>query len=182
MTYGMWNGIFNTDGTIKQKISGIFHNDLSEALDKINENIDDTFKVYASESERNGNIIDRTLGSSHFWTKSIMGDGLSFVAGAILASGGVGFLFKGLNYLSKASGLTNKIMQGAVKTGSFIDDAGLAARNLANKSILGGNLPEFALNQMQNTGRISKVANTLKGASQAFNGSEKISALGNAVA
>ena len=67
MTYGMWNGIFNTDGTIKQKIAGIFHNDLSEALDKINENIDDTFKVYASESERNGNIIDRTLGSSHFW-------------------------------------------------------------------------------------------------------------------
>ena len=111
-----------------------------------------------------------------------MGDGLSFVAGAILASGGVGFLFKGLNYLSKASGLTNKIMQGAVKTGSLIDDAGLAARNLANKSILGGNLPEFALNQMQNTGRISKVANTLKGASQAFNGSEKISALGNSVA
>ena len=54
--------------------------------------------------------------------------------------------------------------------------------NSANKSLLGGNLPEFALNEMQNAGRISKVANTLKGASQAFNGSEKISALGNAVA
>ena len=111
-----------------------------------------------------------------------MGDGLSFVAGAVLASGGVGLLGKGLNYLSKASGLTNKFIQGAVKTGGFVDDVGLAARNLANKSLLGGNLPEFALNQMQNTGRISKVANTLKGASQAFNGSEKISALGNAAA
>ena len=138
--------------------------------------------MYASESERNGNIIDRTLGSSHFWTKSIMGDGLSFVAGAVLASGGIGLLGKGLNYLSKASGLTNKVMQGAVKVGGFIDDAGLATRNIANKSLLGGNLPEFALTQMQNTGRISKVANTLKGASQAFNGSEKMSTLGNAVA
>ena len=72
--------------------------------------------------------------------------------------------------------------QGAVKIGGFVDDAGLAARNLANKSLLGGNLPEFALNEMQSVGRISKVANTLKGASQAFNGSEKISALGNAAA
>ena len=111
-----------------------------------------------------------------------MGDGLSFVAGAVLASGGVGLLGKGLNYLSKASGLTNKLTQGAVKVGGFIDDAGLAARNLANKSLLGGNLPEFALSEMQSAGRISKVANTLKGASQAFKGGENISQLGNAVA
>lgn len=107
---------------------------------------------------------------------------MSFVAGAVLASGGVGLLGKGLNYLSKASGLTNKLMQGAVKAGEFIDDAGFAARNLANKSILGGSLPEFAVAEMQNAGRISKVANTLKGASQAFKGGENISQLGNAVA
>ena len=131
---------------------------MSEALDKINSEVDDTFKIYASESERNGDIIDRTLGSSHFWTKSIMGDGLSFVAGAVLASGGVGAIFKGLNYLSKASGLTNVVTQGISKVGVGVE------------SIAGG------------SERISKVANTLKGASQAFNGSQKMSSLGNAVA
>ena len=87
-----------------------------------------------------------------------MGDGLSFVAGAILASGGVGLLGKGLNYLSKASGLTNKVMQGAVKAGEILEDVGAGSQ------------------------RISKVANTLKGASQAFKGGENISQLGNAVA
>ena len=148
----------------------------------MNEGIDDTFKVYASEAERNGSFWDQSLGSAHWWTKSLLGDGMSFTAGAILSAYAMGGLGTALGAGSKAIGLTGALQKGAVATGGFIDDAGFAVRSLANKSLLGGNLPEFALNQMQNAGRISKAANTLKGASQAFTGAEKLKSLGNAVA
>ena len=36
--------------------SAIFDNDFNKALEKANEGIDDTFKVYASEAERNGSF------------------------------------------------------------------------------------------------------------------------------
>ena len=52
-------------------------------------------KVYASEAERNGSFWDQTLGSANWWTKSLLGDGMSFTAGAVLsayAMGGIGGL------------------------------------------------------------------------------------------
>ena len=164
------------------RFSSIFDNDFNKSLEKINEDIDGSMKVYLSDSERNGSFVDQTLGSVGWWTKSLLGDGMSFTAGAILSAYALGGLGTALGVGSKAIGLTGALQKGAVATGGFIDDVGFAARSLANKSLLGGNLPEFALNQMQNAGRISKAANTLKGASQAFTGAEKIKALGNAVA
>ena len=50
---------------IDGRFSSIFDNDFNKSLEKINESIDDTFKVYASEAERNGSFWDQTLGSSH---------------------------------------------------------------------------------------------------------------------
>ena len=174
--YGVPNAI------AEGRFSAIFDNDFNKALEKANEGIDDTFKVYASEAERNGSFWDQSLGSTHWWTKSLLGDGMSFTAGAILSAYAMGGIGSAIGAGSKAIGLTGALQKGAVAAGSFIDDAGMAARSLANKSLLGGNLPEFALNQMQSAGRISKAANTLKGASQAFNGSEKILSLNNAAA
>ena len=107
---------------------------------------------------------------------------MSFTAGAVLSAYAMGGIGSVIGAGSKAIGLTGALQKGAVATGGLIDDAGFAIRSLTNKSLLGGNLPEFALNQMQNTGRISKAANALKGASQAFAGTEKISAIGNAAA
>lgn len=167
---------------IDGEFSSIFDNDFNKALEKVNEGIDDTFKVYASEAERNGSFWDQSLSSAHWWTKSLLGDGMSFTVGAILSAYAMGGIGSVIGAGSKAIGLTGALQKGAVAAGSFIDDAGMAARSLANKSLLGGNLPEFALNQMQSAGRISKAANTLKGASQAFNGSEKILSLNNAAA
>lgn len=174
--YGVPNAI------AEGRFSAIFDNDFNKSLEKVNEDIDDTFKVYASEAERNGSFWDQSLGSAHWWTKSLLGDGMSFTAGAILSAYAMGGIGSAIGAGSKAIGLTGALQKGAVAAGSFIDDAGMAARSLANKSLLGGNLPEFTLNQMQSAGRISKAANTLKGASQAFNGSEKILSLDNAAA
>lgn len=89
------------------QFSSIFDNDFNKALEKANEGIDDTFKVYASEAERNGSFWDQSLGSTHWWTKSLLGDGMSFTAGAILsayAMGGVtGLIGKAANTLKLGS-------------------------------------------------------------------------------
>ena len=99
--YGVPNAI------AEGKFSAIFDNDFNKALEKANESIDDTFKVYASEAERNGSFWDQSLGSAHWWTKSLLGDGMSFTAGAILsayAMGGVtGLIGKAANTLKLGS-------------------------------------------------------------------------------
>ena len=58
--YGVPNAI------IEGRFSAIFDNDFNKALEKANESIDDTFKVYASEAERNGSFWDQSLGSAHW--------------------------------------------------------------------------------------------------------------------
>lgn len=92
---------------IDGEFSSIFDNDFNKALEKANESIDDTFKVYASEAERNGSFWDQSLGSTHWWTKSLLGDGMSFTAGAILsayAMGGIiGSIGKAANALKLGS-------------------------------------------------------------------------------
>ena len=91
--YGLPSAIFRTDGTFNERLRMTYDNDFNKALDGINNSIDDTFKVYMDKSERSGSFYDQTIGSSHFWTKSLLGDGMSFTAGAVLsmyAMGGVG--------------------------------------------------------------------------------------------
>lgn len=51
---------------IDGEFNHIYNNDFNKWLDKSNESIDDTFKVYMSDSERNGSFFDQTIGSSHF--------------------------------------------------------------------------------------------------------------------
>lgn len=58
--YGVPNAI------AEGRFAGIFDNDFNKALEKANESIDDTFKVYASEAERNGSFWDQSLGSAHW--------------------------------------------------------------------------------------------------------------------
>lgn len=58
--YGVPNAI------VEGRFSGVFDNDFNKSLEKINEEIDDTFKVYASEAERNGSFWDQSLGSAHW--------------------------------------------------------------------------------------------------------------------
>ena len=58
--YGVPNAI------AEGRFSAIFDNDFNKALEKANEGIDDTFKVYASEAERNGSFWDQSLGSAHW--------------------------------------------------------------------------------------------------------------------
>ena len=58
--YGVPNAI------AEGRLAGIFDNDFNKALEKANESIDDTFKVYASEAERNGSFWDQSLGSAHW--------------------------------------------------------------------------------------------------------------------
>ena len=47
------------------QFSSIFDNDLNKSLESINNSIDDSMKVYASEAERNGSFWDQSLGSAH---------------------------------------------------------------------------------------------------------------------
>ena len=106
----------------------IYNNDFNKWLDKSNESIDDTFKVYMSDSERNGSFFDQTIGSSHFWTKSLLGDGMSFTAGAVLSAyalGGVtGLLGKAANALKLNSTIfTGAESLGALRTAVKIDQA-----------------------------------------------------------
>ena len=58
--YGVPNAI------AEGRFSAIFDNDFNKALEKANEGIDNTFKVYASEAERNGSFWDQSLGSAHW--------------------------------------------------------------------------------------------------------------------
>ena len=51
---------------VLSKDINLYNNDFNKWLDKSNESIDDTFKVYMSDSERNGSFFDQTIGSSHF--------------------------------------------------------------------------------------------------------------------
>lgn len=121
----------------------IYNNDFNKWLDKSNESIDDTFKVYMSDSERNGSFFDQTIGSSHFWTKSLLGDGMSFTAGAILsayAMGGVGsILSKAANAMKLSSAaFTGAESISALRTAVKIDQvfsgisksAGFLAKNV----------------------------------------------------
>jgi len=120
--YGVPNAI------AEGRFAGIFDNDFNKALEKANEGIDDTFKVYASEAERNGSFWDQSLGSAHWWTKSLLGDGMSFTAGAVLsayAMGGIGgLLSKSANALKLSSAaFTGAETIGALRTAVKIDQA-----------------------------------------------------------
>ena len=42
------------------RFSQIFDNDVMKFLDKRNEDIDDAFRIYQKDSERNGSILDQT--------------------------------------------------------------------------------------------------------------------------
>jgi len=66
------------------RFATLYDNDLNKWLEGINTGIDDELKVYASKSETSGGLWDQTIGSARFWTKSILGDGLSFVVGAVV--------------------------------------------------------------------------------------------------
>lgn len=143
--YGVPNAI------AEGRFSAIFDNDFNKSLEKINEGIDDTFKVYASEAERNGSFWDQTLGSSHWWTKSLLGDGMSFTAGAILSAyalGGVGgILGKAANSMKLSSAaFTGAEGIGALRTAINVDKAiggatkaaGLITRNAVGSMYEGG--------------------------------------------
>lgn len=87
--YGVPDAIFSGE------FNKIYNNDFNKLLGKVDNSIDDTFKVYMSDAERNGNLFQQTIGSNAFWAKSLLGDGMSFAASAILSAyalGGVGSL------------------------------------------------------------------------------------------
>ena len=155
--YGVPKAII--DGEFNQ----IYNNDFNKWLEKSNQGIDNTFKVYMSDSERNGSFFDQTIGSANFWTKSLLGDGMSFTAGAVLsayAMGGIGSL---VGVGSKAVGLTGALEKGI--------------------SSIGEGLSKVNTNMIEGFGQakwLSNAANTLKGASSAFTGSEAMGAAANA--
>ena len=114
-------------------------------LQEVNEDIDGALKIYQSDSERNGDFWDQTLGSSHFWLKGVLGDGMSFTAGAVLSAyalGGVGSLLSKVGQLSKIGVAGDYLASGA---GQVLGAVG------------------------KNSDKISKVANALKSATAAVN-------------
>lgn len=113
------------------KFSAIFDNDLNKSLESINNSIDDSMKVYASEAERNGSFMDQTLLSTNWWTKSLLGDGMSFTVGAVASAwlmGGIGGLIgKAANALKLGS---------AAWTG--LEETATLANAVKSSKLLGG--------------------------------------------
>lgn len=89
----------------------------------MNNSIDNTFKVYTSDAERNGSFFQQTIGSANFWAKSFLGDGMSFVASAVL----------GANILGVAGSVLGKIGD-VVGKGAQLVTAGLEDTNLLSKA------------------------------------------------
>ena len=148
--YGLPSAIFRTDGTFNERLRMIYDNDFNKALDGINNSIDDTFKVYMDKSERDGSFYDQTIGSSHFWLKSLLGDGMSFTAGAVLsayAMGGVGGLLgKAGTLAGKAIGESGRlakvaeVLKGASSVWTGAEEGAKAIQSANKFANLGGSL------------------------------------------
>jgi hypothetical protein len=126
-------------------------------LQSVNEDIDSALKIYQSDSERNGDFWDQTLLSKNFWLKGVLGDGMSFTAGAILSAyalGGVGSLVSKGMRLGEAA--------------AFLGDN---AANLAGKGV-------GAIGK--NSESMTKAANILKSATATIDGASDAALLSNA--
>ena len=116
---------------------------------------------------------------------------MSFTAGAILSAGGLGYLAKGLALAGEATGLIGSAMKVAEETGEVVSKAGLLNKGVSaigkglskvgafsdeasNAALWGKN--EFGFSEKL----LSKTANTLKGASSAFDGSQTMQMINNA--
>ena len=153
---GIGNIFYGTISAIAdQRLRSFYDNALMNGLQEVNEDIDGALKIYQSDSERNGDFWDQTLGSSHFWLKGVLGDGMSFTAGAVLSAyalGGIGNLASiGAKGLGLAS-FGNRVASG---TGHVLGAVG------------------------KNSDKISKVANALKSATAVVDGATDASMLTN---
>ena len=64
---GIGNIFYGTASAIADgRLRSFYDNALMNGLQSVNEDIDGALKIYQSDSERNGDFWDQTLGSSHF--------------------------------------------------------------------------------------------------------------------
>ena len=128
MTYGV--GKMISSGEFNQ----LYNNDAMKALDEASESVDDTFKVYMKEADVNGSLFDRTIGSQHFWTKSFLGDMMSFVASAALSGGMAGAAMKGLKIGTQLTRLAAIGAEGAEIASESLIGGTKAAKTIADVS------------------------------------------------